>query len=83
MLFGLGGSCFHVVGFIVFVRNANPLQNLTSTTVEVTIPQMYLSHVYGENSSNLVQIRQVCLYLVTQFIEPYIMVLRNSIIVLN
>ncbi|XP_057967697.1 KH domain-containing protein HEN4 [Malania oleifera] len=31
----------------------------TSTTVEIVIPQALLNHVYGENSSNLSQIRQV------------------------
>ncbi|KAJ4718780.1 KH domain-containing protein [Melia azedarach] len=32
---------------------------LTSTTVEVVIPQAYLAHVYGENNSNLGHIRQI------------------------
>ncbi|KAL5072309.1 hypothetical protein RYX36_011293 [Vicia faba] len=39
--------------------NGNPLQNLNSSTVEITIPHIYLIHVYGENSSNLNQIRQI------------------------
>lgn len=30
-----------------------------STSVEVVIPQTFLSYVYGENNSNLVQIRRV------------------------
>ncbi|KAI7984809.1 KH domain-containing protein HEN4 [Camellia lanceoleosa] len=33
--------------------------NAASTTVEVVIPQALLSHVYGENNSNLSQIRQI------------------------
>ncbi|KAK4267706.1 hypothetical protein QN277_024451 [Acacia crassicarpa] len=40
-------------------RNGNPLHNMTSTTVEVTIPQMYLPHVHGDNNSNLIQIQQI------------------------
>ncbi|XP_031254507.1 KH domain-containing protein HEN4-like isoform X2 [Pistacia vera] len=32
---------------------------LTSTTVEVVIPQAFMAHVYGENNSNLGHIRQV------------------------
>lgn len=37
----------------------NQAANLPSTTVELSIPQAYLSHVYGENNNNLSQIRQV------------------------
>ncbi|RVW83676.1 KH domain-containing protein HEN4 [Vitis vinifera] len=33
--------------------------NITATTVEVAVPQALLSHVYGENNSNLNQIRQI------------------------
>ncbi|KAL7162873.1 hypothetical protein ACSBR2_043195 [Camellia fascicularis] len=33
--------------------------NAASTTVEIVIPQALLSHVYGENNSNLSQIRQI------------------------
>lgn len=33
--------------------------NITTTTVEVAVPQALLSHVYGENNSNLNQIRQI------------------------
>ncbi|KAG5016422.1 hypothetical protein JHK85_022558 [Glycine max] len=40
------------------VKNGNPLQNPNSLTIEITIPYMYLTHVYGENNSNLTQIRQ-------------------------
>ncbi|KAI4329445.1 hypothetical protein L6164_021709 [Bauhinia variegata] len=40
-------------------RNGNPIQNLTSTSVEVTIPQVYLTYIYGENNSSLIQIRQI------------------------
>ncbi|KAJ0075073.1 hypothetical protein Patl1_34921 [Pistacia atlantica] len=32
---------------------------LTSTTVEVVIPQAFMAHVYGENNSNLGHIRQI------------------------
>ncbi|RZB98216.1 KH domain-containing protein HEN4 isoform C [Glycine soja] len=47
------------------VKNGNPLQNPNSLTIEITIPYMYLTHVYGENNSNLTQIRQVFLNLST------------------
>ncbi|XP_019448426.1 PREDICTED: KH domain-containing protein HEN4-like [Lupinus angustifolius] len=40
-------------------KNGNLLQNPNSSTVEITIPHMYLTHVCGENSSNLVQIQQI------------------------
>ncbi|KAL2321471.1 hypothetical protein Fmac_025850 [Flemingia macrophylla] len=39
-------------------KNGNPLQNPNNLTIEITIPHMYLTHVYGENNSNLTQIRQ-------------------------
>ncbi|XP_027344681.1 KH domain-containing protein HEN4 [Abrus precatorius] len=39
-------------------KNGNPLQNPNSLTIEITIPYTYLNHVYGENNSNLTQIRQ-------------------------
>nr|KYP44361.1 KH domain-containing protein At4g18375 family [Cajanus cajan] len=39
-------------------KNGNPLQNPNNLTIEITIPHMYLIHVYGENNSNLTQIRQ-------------------------
>ncbi|KAG5036516.1 hypothetical protein AAZX31_07G018400 [Glycine max] len=39
-------------------ENGNPLQNPNNLTIEITIPHMYLTHVYGENNSNLTQIRQ-------------------------
>ncbi|XP_062008938.1 RNA-binding KH domain-containing protein RCF3 [Rosa rugosa] len=32
---------------------------LTSTTIEIMIPQAFMTHVYGENNSNLNQIRQI------------------------
>ncbi|RDX73005.1 KH domain-containing protein HEN4, partial [Mucuna pruriens] len=35
-------------------KNGNP----NSLTIEITIPHMYLTHVYGENNTNLTQIRQ-------------------------
>jgi len=50
-------------GICVISRNGNPLQNPNNLTIEITIPHMYLTHVYGENNSNLTQIRQVFLYL--------------------
>ncbi|KAF1865821.1 hypothetical protein Lal_00021822 [Lupinus albus] len=40
-------------------KNGNLLQNPNNSTVEITIPHMYLTHVCGENSSNLVQIQQI------------------------
>ncbi|KAJ1429222.1 K-like proteiny domain [Sesbania bispinosa] len=40
-------------------KNGNPLQNPISSTIEITIPHMYLIHMYGENNSNLNQIRQI------------------------
>ncbi|KAK7349083.1 hypothetical protein VNO77_06160 [Canavalia gladiata] len=40
-------------------KNGNPLQNPNSLTIEINIPNTYLTHVYGENNSNLTQIRQV------------------------
>ncbi|XP_073225776.1 uncharacterized protein [Cicer arietinum] len=43
--------------------NGNQSQNPNSSTFEITIPHMYLIHVYGENNSNLNQIQQVCLRL--------------------
>ncbi|KAK7293944.1 hypothetical protein RJT34_16825 [Clitoria ternatea] len=39
-------------------KNGNPLQNPNSLAIEITVPLMYLTHVYGENNSNLTQIRQ-------------------------
>ncbi|KAK7389463.1 hypothetical protein VNO78_24533 [Psophocarpus tetragonolobus] len=39
-------------------KNANPLQNPNSLTIEITVPHMYLINVYGENNFNLNQIRQ-------------------------
>lgn len=39
-------------------KNGNPLQNPINLTVEITIPHIYLAHVYGENNGNLTQIRQ-------------------------
>ncbi|KAK7255063.1 hypothetical protein RIF29_28465 [Crotalaria pallida] len=41
------------------VKNGNPMQNPNSSTVEITIPHMYLTHVYGENNSNLIHIGQI------------------------
>lgn len=32
---------------------------LTSTTIELVIPQQYMAHVYGENNSNLGHIQQI------------------------
>ncbi|KAL9462778.1 hypothetical protein AB3S75_000727 [Citrus x aurantiifolia] len=40
------------------VESGNHAAILTSTTVEVVIPQLYMAHVYGENNSNLSHIRQ-------------------------
>lgn len=37
----------------------NSLQNPNNSPVEITIPHMYLIHVYGENNSTLNQIRQI------------------------
>ncbi|XP_004507020.1 KH domain-containing protein HEN4 [Cicer arietinum] len=39
--------------------NGNQSQNPNSSTFEITIPHMYLIHVYGENNSNLNQIQQI------------------------
>ncbi|XP_061364085.1 KH domain-containing protein HEN4 [Gastrolobium bilobum] len=39
-------------------NNGNSLQNPNSSTVEITIPSIYLTHVYGDNNSNLNEIRQ-------------------------
>lgn len=36
---------------------------LTSTTIEIMIPQAFMSHVYGENNSTLNQIWQVGLHI--------------------
>ncbi|KAL9462779.1 hypothetical protein AB3S75_000727 [Citrus x aurantiifolia] len=41
------------------VESGNHAAILTSTTVEVVIPQLYMAHVYGENNSNLSHIRQI------------------------
>ncbi|KAH9716187.1 hypothetical protein KPL71_021370 [Citrus sinensis] len=40
------------------VESGNHAAILTSTTVEVVIPQLYMAHVYGEYNSNLSHIRQ-------------------------
>ncbi|KAH9667773.1 hypothetical protein KPL70_021161 [Citrus sinensis] len=40
------------------VESGNHAAILTSTTIEVVIPQLYMAHVYGENNSNLSHIRQ-------------------------
>lgn len=48
----------------VISRTGNSLQNPNNSPVEITIPHMYLIHVYGENNSTLNQIRQVCLNLI-------------------
>ncbi|MED6218928.1 hypothetical protein PIB30_031157 [Stylosanthes scabra] len=40
-------------------KNGNSLHSPNNSNVEVTIPHMYLTHVYGENNSNLVQIQQI------------------------
>ncbi|KAH9667778.1 hypothetical protein KPL70_021161 [Citrus sinensis] len=45
------------------VESGNHAAILTSTTIEVVIPQLYMAHVYGENNSNLSHIRQVGRYL--------------------
>ncbi|XP_047168313.1 KH domain-containing protein HEN4 [Vigna umbellata] len=39
-------------------KNGHPLQNPNNLTIEITIPHMYLAHVYGEKNGNLNQIRQ-------------------------
>ncbi|ESR41002.1 hypothetical protein KPL70_021161 [Citrus sinensis] len=41
------------------VESGNHAAILTSTTIEVVIPQLYMAHVYGENNSNLSHIRQI------------------------
>ncbi|KAK9281134.1 hypothetical protein L1049_004027 [Liquidambar formosana] len=41
------------------IGSGSQAPDLTSTTVEVVVPQIYLSYVYGENNSNLSQIRQI------------------------
>ncbi|KAH9716189.1 hypothetical protein KPL71_021370 [Citrus sinensis] len=41
------------------VESGNHAAILTSTTVEVVIPQLYMAHVYGEYNSNLSHIRQI------------------------
>lgn len=40
------------------IGSENP--TMTSANVEIVVPQAYLSHVYGENCSNLNYIKQVC-----------------------
>ncbi|KAF4347567.1 hypothetical protein G4B88_009923 [Cannabis sativa] len=37
----------------------NQAQHLAPATVEITIPQKLLTHVYGDNNSNITQIRQI------------------------
>ncbi|XP_058777931.1 KH domain-containing protein HEN4-like isoform X4 [Vicia villosa] len=39
--------------------NPGATAGMNGSTVEITIPHIYLIHVYGENSSNLNQIRQI------------------------
>ncbi|KAJ6720010.1 KH DOMAIN CONTAINING RNA BINDING PROTEIN [Salix viminalis] len=39
--------------------SGNLALSMTSTSVEVVIPQKLLTHVYGESNSNLTQIRQI------------------------
>ncbi|KAJ7952054.1 KH domain-containing protein [Quillaja saponaria] len=41
------------------LASGNPALKLTRTTVEVTIPQTYLTYIIGENNSNLSHIRQI------------------------
>ncbi|XP_050382534.1 KH domain-containing protein HEN4 [Argentina anserina] len=41
------------------LRSGSQPPQLTSTSIEIMIPQAFMSHVYGENNSNLNQIRQV------------------------
>nr|XP_023918162.1 KH domain-containing protein HEN4-like [Quercus suber] len=41
------------------LRSGSQVPILTSTTVEITIPQTFLGHVHGENNSNLTQIQQI------------------------
>lgn len=41
------------------LRSGSQPPQLTSTTIEIMIPQALISHVYGENNNNLNQIRQV------------------------
>lgn len=40
-------------------RSGSQQPYLTSTTVEITIPQTLITHVHGENNGNLSQIRQI------------------------
>lgn len=41
------------------LRSGSQVPILTSTKVEITIPQTLLGHVHGENNSNLTQIQQI------------------------
>ncbi|WRX27264.1 K Homology domain [Theobroma cacao] len=48
---------YHLHNCVLGSGNQAPV--LTSTKVEIVIPQIYLCHVYGESNGNLGHIRQI------------------------
>lgn len=58
-------TCMDVFSnFFCKLSSGSQPPQLTSTTIEIMMPQALISHVYGENNSNLNQIRQVGLHVV-------------------